>query len=165
MVIVTAVLLAVIVAVVALATRILGQSSASTEQPIAFSHKLHAGEKQIPCQYCHVYARRGPVAGVPSVERCMGCHSLIATKRPEIRKVAAYWERQQPIPWVRIHNLPDYVYFSHKRHIRAGLQCQICHGPIESMQVVYRYSSLEMGWCLSCHRQRGVSRDCATCHK
>lgn len=135
------------------------------EQPIAFNHKLHAGEKQIPCQYCHAYARRSPAAGVPSVQACMGCHSLVAVNRPEVRKLAAFWEQKQPIPWVKIHDLPDFVYFSHKRHVRAGVKCQECHGAVETMEQVVQAASLEMGWCLSCHRQRGASIDCATCHK
>lgn len=138
----------------------------AVEQPILFSHKLHAGEKQIPCQYCHAYARRGPVAGVPSVQTCMGCHSLLAVRQPEVRKLAAYWQEREPIPWTRIHDLPDFVYFSHKRHVRAGVQCQECHGPVETMEEVVQFSSLEMGWCLNCHnQQRQASVDCATCHK
>lgn len=160
-----ALLLAGLLAVIGLLEKIASGERDPIEQPIAFSHKLHAGDKTIPCQYCHAYARRGPVAGVPSVERCMGCHNFIATRRPEIKKLAAYWERKQPIPWIRVYTLPDYVYFSHKRHIRAGLECQRCHGPVETMPVVFKYSSLEMGWCLSCHRQRGAPVDCATCHK
>ena len=135
------------------------------EQPIAFSHKLHAGEKQIPCQYCHAYARRSLVAGVPSVQACMGCHQLVAVRKPEVRKLAAYWEQRQPIPWIKVHNLPDFVYFSHKRHVRAGVQCQECHGPVETMEEVRQVSSLEMGWCLSCHQQRQAPVDCVTCHK
>ena len=138
-----------------------------------------AGEKKIPCQYCHAYARHSAVAGVPSVQTCMGCHQLIAVRKPEIRKVAAYWQQRAPIPWIKIHNLPDFVYFSHKRHVRAGVACQECHGPVETMEVVKQVSSLEMGWCLQCHQQR-VARetqseqrlltqqrmlDCATCHK
>lgn len=138
---------------------------AEVEQPIAFSHKLHAGEKQIPCQYCHAYAGRSLVAGVPSVQTCMGCHQLIAVRRPEVRKLAAYWEQRAPIPWVKIHNVPDFVHFTHKRHIRAGVQCQACHGPVETMEQVVRFSSLEMGWCLTCHEQRGAPVDCVTCHK
>lgn len=134
-------------------------------QPILFSHKLHAGDKDIPCQYCHAYARRSPVAGVPSVQTCMGCHQLVAARKPEVRKLAAYWQEREPVPWVKIHNLPDFVYFSHKRHIRAGVQCQECHGPVETMEEVYQFSSLEMGWCLNCHSERGASIDCATCHK
>ena len=158
------------------------------EQPIAFSHSLHAGDKQIDCQYCHAAARRSTSAGLPSVERCMGCHQYIAVKKPEIRKLADYWEKKQPIPWMRVHRLPDYVYFSHKRHVSAGVACQTCHGPVQQMDVVYQYASLEMGWCLSCHQQpkgtdvnviaarrasfeqasAGQARaplDCATCHK
>lgn len=140
---------------------------AELEQPIAFSHRLHADEKKIPCQYCHAYARRSPVAGVPSVQTCMGCHSLVAVRKPEIRKLAAYWQQQEPIPWVKIHNLPDFVYFSHKRHVRAGLQCQECHGPVEAMEVVHMADVFpqEMGQCLKCHVQRGAPIDCATCHK
>jgi hypothetical protein len=123
------------------------------EQPIAFSHRVHAGEKKIDCLYCHTAARRSTTAGLPSVERCMGCHSLIATRRPEIRKLADFWEKREPVPWVRVHRLPDFVYFSHKRHVAAGVRCQECHGPVETMDVVYQYASLEMGWCLSCHKQ------------
>lgn len=150
---------------------------AAVEQPIAFSHKLHAGDKKIPCQYCHAYAKISPVAGVPSVQTCMGCHQLVAVRKPEIRKLAAYWQQRRPIPWERIHTLPDFVYFSHKRHIRAGLQCQECHGPVETMEVVQvaeRFPRL-MGQCLSCHNETarthkygpGVepSVDCVTCHK
>ena len=158
------------------------------EQPIAFSHRIHAGEKQIDCQYCHTAARRSTSAGLPSVERCWGCHQFVATRRPEILKLADYWEKKQPIPWVRIHRVPDFVYFSHKRHVSAGVNCETCHGPVKTMDTVYQYSSLEMGWCLSCHQQprsgdvnlitgeragwdagaAGHSRapqDCATCHK
>ncbi|HKZ53583.1 MAG TPA: cytochrome c3 family protein [Candidatus Acidoferrales bacterium] len=138
---------------------------AGIEQPIFFSHKLHAGEKQIPCQYCHAYARRSTVAGVPSVQTCMGCHSLVGVRKPEVRKLAAYWQERQPIPWVRIHSVPDFVYFPHKRHVRAGVRCQECHGPVETMDEVYQFASLQMGWCLNCHNQRGASVDCATCHK
>jgi hypothetical protein len=145
------------------------------EQPIAFSHELHAGEKKIPCQYCHAYARRSTVAGVPSVQTCMGCHQLIAVRKPEVRKLAAYWEQKAPIPWVKIHNLPDFVYFSHKRHVEAGVACQRCHGPVETMKEVHQVESLEMGWCLGCHMEVArthefgpaiePSVDCATCHK
>lgn len=158
------------------------------EQPIAFSHRVHAGVNQIDCLFCHTAANRSTSAGLPSVERCMACHQYIAVRRPEIRKLADFWEKQQPIPWVRVHRLPDYVYFSHKRHVRAGVECQTCHGPVQQMEVVYQYAPLTMGWCLQCHQQpattpvnvitgrtaspaemaRGASRaplDCVTCHK
>ena len=135
-------------------------------QPIEFSHRIHAGENSIPCLYCHIYAERSRVAGVPNVKRCIGCHSVIKTDSPEIQKLASYWDKEEPIPWVKVHNLPDYVYFPHKRHVAAGVKCQICHGPVESMDRITRVSSLKMGWCLNCHTERNVKngRDCWTCH-
>ncbi|MFQ5736758.1 MAG: cytochrome c3 family protein [Thermodesulfobacteriota bacterium] len=136
-------------------------------QPINFSHKIHAGDNKVPCLYCHVFAERSRVSGVPNVQRCMGCHKIIKTDSPEIQKVAAYWDNKEPIPWIKVHNLPDHVYFPHKRHVRAGVQCTNCHGDIASMPRVKRVSSLKMGWCLGCHTKRGVKngRDCWTCHK
>jgi len=136
-------------------------------QPINFSHKIHAGDNKIPCLYCHVFAERSRVSGVPNVQRCMGCHKIIKTDSPEIQKVAGYWERKEPIPWIKVHNLPDHVYFPHKRHVKAGVQCQECHGDIASMPRVKRVSSLKMGWCLGCHTKRHNKngRDCWTCHK
>ena len=96
--------------------------------------------------YCHIYADRTPSAGVPSVDKCMGCHKVIATDKPEIIKVAAYWERQEPIPWIKVHDVPDFVHFTHKRHIKAGLTCQECHGAVEKMDRVTRVSTLKMPW-------------------
>ncbi|MEE9235663.1 MAG: cytochrome c3 family protein [Candidatus Acidoferrales bacterium] len=134
-------------------------------QPIAFSHKLHAGDYQMPCLYCHSYARRSPVAGVPSVQLCMGCHERnLRIDTPEIQKLKDTWERQEPIPWIRVYSVPDFVHFNHKRHVRAGVECQTCHGPVETLERVYQVNSLEMGWCIQCHQQRGASIDCATCH-
>ena len=137
------------------------------EQPIAFSHALHAGDNQIPCQHCHVHAAHSPSAGVPSVNKCMNCHKAVATDRPEIQKVAQYWENAEPIPWVKVHDLPDFVYFPHKRHVQAGLACQECHGEVQAMTEVTRVSSLKMKWCVECHRERAVENgtDCWTCHK
>ncbi len=129
-------------------------------QPIKFSHKVHAAENAIPCQYCHIYARRSQVSGAPPVATCMGCHKLIATELSEVKKVAEFWEKQEPIPWVKIHDVPDFVRFIHKKHINAknatypeGLQCQECHGPIEKMHVVeiFHPNFGQMGWCLACH--------------
>jgi c(7)-type cytochrome triheme protein len=136
-------------------------------QPINFSHRIHAGENQIPCQYCHMQARRSISAGVPSVNKCVNCHNEIATDRPEIRKVMNYWNNQEPIPWIKVHDLPDFVHFPHKRHIKAGLECQTCHGPVETMDVVTRMAPVKMGECLACHKERGFqnSTDCWTCHK
>jgi hypothetical protein len=142
-------------------------SDATPVQPIEFSHRIHAGENQMPCMYCHLYARRSRVAGVPSVHKCINCHKVIATGRPEINKLFKYWDEKKPIPWIKVHDLPDFVYFPHKRHVRGGVQCQMCHGPVEEMNRVTRVASLQMGWCLECHRARKVEngRDCWTCHK
>ncbi|MDX1555548.1 MAG: cytochrome c3 family protein [Xanthomonadales bacterium] len=142
-------------------------SETSPVQPIAFSHKIHVSQNGIPCLYCHSHADKSPSAGVPSVEKCMGCHSVIATDRPEIKKLHAYWEKQEPIPWIKVHDVPDFVHFTHKRHIQAGLECQQCHGPIETMPRVTRVSTLKMPWCVDCHTELEVEhgRDCLTCHK
>ncbi|HUO82664.1 MAG TPA: cytochrome c3 family protein [Gammaproteobacteria bacterium] len=137
------------------------------KQPIAFSHKMHAGDYQIPCMYCHIEARRSISAGVPSINKCVGCHGIVAKDRPQIRKVLDYWQNKEPIPWIKVHDLPDFVYFPHKRHVLAGVECQICHGPVETMDVVTRTAPLKMGWCLECHKARAVEHgtDCWTCHK
>ena len=136
-------------------------------QPINFSHKIHAGDFEIPCMYCHVQARRSITAGVPSVSKCVGCHSQVATERPQIRKLMNYWDNKEPIPWIKVHDLPDFVHFSHKRHVAAGLECQTCHGPVETMEVISREAPLKMGLCLQCHKQLEVENglDCWTCHK
>ena len=159
-------------------------------QPIFFSHLIHAGKYQIDCQYCHADARRSEYAGLPSVERCMGCHKIIgAQDNPEIGKVHDYWRRGQPIPWIRIYKLPEFTYFPHKAHVRFGLPCQTCHGPIERMRRVGAATGqslandvlnlvgwrpaprpLTMGWCVECHRRENIARsakaplDCVTCH-
>jgi mono/diheme cytochrome c family protein len=160
------------------------------KQPIFFSHLIHAGKYAIDCQYCHSDARRSEYAGLPSVERCLGCHKIIgAQDNPEIGKIQEYARRQQPIPWVRIFKLPEFTYFTHKAHVRFGLACQTCHGPIERMRVVGAETGpsltndlmnlvglkpparqLTMGWCLTCHREQNAARgagaplDCITCH-
>ena len=134
-------------------------------QPIAFPHTVHAGGLQIPCTYCHIFADRARSAGAPPLEICMGCHKTIATDREEIRKLTRYYEEKRPIEWKRVYALPDFIYFSHKRHVKAGVACSMCHGDVASMKRVRRVNELIMGWCVSCHRVRGASRDCATCHK
>ena len=141
-----------------------GIASESSGQPIAFSHAHHAGQYQIECQFCHAYARRSSVAGIPSVERCVGCHLNILSERPEIQKILEYWEKKEPIPWIRVHNLPDYVRFTHKAHVRVGLDCSNCHGDLTRMEIAQKVKPLTMGWCLDCHTERGASRDCLACH-
>ena len=152
-------------------------------QPIHYSHKIHAGDNQIECKYCHSSARVSKHSGIPSLNVCMNCHMNIAeyngeedlekgyTKEfytNEIKKLykAVGWDEQtqsytgetQPVKWVRIHNLPDFVYFNHAQHVSvAGVACQKCHGPVEEMEIMYQHSSLTMGWCINCHRETNVN--------
>ena len=151
-------------------------------QPIHYSHKIHAGANQIECQYCHSSARVSKHSGIPSLNVCMNCHENIAeyngeedlekgyTKEfytNEIKKLykAVGWDEEtqsytgdtEPVKWVRIHNLPDFVYFNHSQHVSvAGIDCQKCHGPVEEMVILYQYSSLTMGWCINCHRESNI---------
>jgi hypothetical protein len=133
-------------------------------QPIAFSHKQHAGDYRIECQYCHADARRSTYAGIPSVKRCMGCHQIAGAALPEVQKLQGYFKEGRPIEWVRIHKLAGYVYFPHKRHVAAGLACQACHGAVQEMVEVAQVAPLTMGWCVSCHSERKAPLDCVTCH-
>ena len=186
----------------------------SPEQPLEYSHRLHAGELGIDCLYCHYGAERGRHAGIPSSSVCMNCHAIIssgfdATRveaarakqageepvlavSPELRKLFEYagWDPEAPmggpgealatpIPWQRIHQVPDFVYFDHSVHVAAGQACETCHGPVQSMERMRQYEHLSMGWCVNCHRDneatptsrrpddeqhRHVSTDCITCH-
>ena len=158
-------------------------------QPIEFPHNVHVGTYKMDCQYCHADARRSDYAGIPSVSRCMGCHKITAADQPEIKKLAEYAQKNEPIPWVRIFKVPEFTYFPHKPHIRADVKCQTCHGPIETMTTAggttgprlvndllnltgMRPASplLSMGWCIDCHREQNATRgmkaplDCVTCH-
>ncbi|WP_109832395.1 c-type cytochrome [Reichenbachiella versicolor] len=127
-------------------------------QPIAFSHQIHAGQYEIDCNYCHTGVRKSKNANIPSPNICMNCHSSIKTESPEIQKIYAAVENNEPIQWVRIHNLPDLAYFNHSQHVDvAEIECQTCHGPIEEMDVVYQYAPLTMGWCINCHRETDVN--------
>lgn len=125
----------------------------SPEQPIAFPHKVHAGDNKIPCLYCHSAARTSRHAGIPAASVCMNCHSMLEKQTVEIEKLKESVQQQRPIRWVKIHNLPDFVYFNHSQHVLSGVKCQQCHGPIEKMDRVAQYAPLTMGWCLQCHRE------------
>lgn len=138
--------------------------SGPVPQPIAFPHDVHSGTYGMSCHYCHYTARSSWSAGVPPVEMCMGCHKVVAAGKPEVVKLAGYWERKESIPWIRLHDLPDFVHFKHDRHVAAGVPCQTCHGEVQEMRVVERVAPLTMGWCVACHDQRGASNDCAACH-
>ncbi|HLK10948.1 MAG TPA: cytochrome c3 family protein [Candidatus Binatia bacterium] len=136
-------------------------------QPIAFSHRIHAGERHIPCEYCHEYARRSPTAGVPPVGRCVGCHEQM-NEHGALPAVTQPWtDHRQPafeIAWNRVYTLPDFVRFAHRPHVLAGVRCQECHGPVETMDRVEPVRDIDMGFCIGCHTARGVSKDCSLCH-
>lgn len=176
-------------------------------QPIAYSHRLHAGELKIDCLYCHSGAMRSRHAGIPSGNICLNCHSQVRASFGAVRQEdeLATKENRKPRPvasaelsrlyqamgltvqgelkaqlitsgisWTRVHNLPDFVYFDHRAHVTVGVACQVCHGPVETMERMRQFSTLSMGWCVNCHRdanRKGIqgravnaSIDCATCH-
>jgi hypothetical protein len=206
-------LIALIVSSVVLAGRLRtyplpgNQQGYEPEQPIAFSHRLHAGDLQISCVYCHYGAERSRHAGVPAANICMTCHRFVTASQkamipeilearkanrtpkpvisPELQKLYDALgldaklepdpsKTPKPIHWVKVHNLPAYTCFDHRAHVNAGVACQRCHGPVETMDRLRQVSDLSMGWCVNCHRetqQTGVdghlvrpSIDCATCH-
>jgi hypothetical protein len=152
------------------------QKGYSPTQPIAFSHKIHAGKLQMDCKYCHSTSDKSKQASIPSANTCMNCHKYTTLRvryngqvSPEISKIykAIGWDpesnsyipnyKQKPIEWVRIHNLPDLAYFNHSQHVVAGkVECQTCHGPIQEMDKVYQFSSLQMNWCINCHKEKGI---------
>ncbi|MFN8342179.1 MAG: c-type cytochrome [Cyclobacteriaceae bacterium] len=138
------------------------QKGYQPKQPIAFSHKIHAGQYDIDCKYCHTGVTKGKSANIPSPNICMNCHSQIRTGtntgEGEIAKIYAAVQNNKPIEWVRIHNLPDLAYFNHQQHVVVGnIECQKCHGPVQEMDVVKQYSLLTMGWCIDCHRKTDVN--------
>ncbi len=144
------------------------QQGYAPSQPIAFSHKIHAGQYEIDCNYCHTGVTKSKNANIPSANICMNCHTSVKTESSEIKKIYAaldynpetkeYGSKQKPIEWVRVHNLPDLAYFNHSQHVKvAGIECQTCHGPIEEMDVVRQHSKLTMGWCINCHRETEVN--------
>lgn len=122
-------------------------------QPIAFSHRLHSGNLGIDCRYCHTQVDQQAHATIPSTETCMNCHSVIKKDHPEIQKIHESYYDDKPLEWVRVHQLPDYVYFNHSRHVNSGVSCVECHGRVDQMDVVRQVESLSMSWCLECHRQ------------
>ena len=148
----------------------------SPEQPINYSHKLHAGQMNIDCQYCHVGVEKGRHAIVPSVNICMNCHTVARKDRPEIIKLRQYYDSGKPIPWKRIHKVPDYAYFNHSVHVNKGIDCISCHGDIKQMDKVAQVKPWTMTACLDCHRnpQKFVNyvanikkgpENCWACHR
>lgn len=145
------------------------------QQPINFSHKIHAGENKIQCLYCHFAAEKGRHAGIPPTELCLNCHTKIKTDSIEIKKVQEAVKTKKQIEWIKVHHFPDFAYFNHSQHVAVGkISCQECHGPVETMTRLRQEKTLNMGWCLDCHRQKGIAPpndhkskaggDCARCH-
>lgn len=157
-------------------------------QPILFRHDVHARQYQIPCLYCHATVAVSSEPGIPSLQTCMGCHLLVAggtrpglendtiarnLERAEVGKVQDAWREQRPPEWIRVHAVPGFVRFPHMRHVKAlgegtpgggAGTCTLCHGDVQTMPQVYQVETLKMGWCVRCHVQREVSRDCTVCH-
>lgn len=159
------------------------------DQPIPFSHKLHAGDRQIPCQFCHSSARRSITAGIPSVNTCMGCHQYVNVDAEPVKLIKEHFDKGEPIRWTKVHDLPDYVRFSHKVHVLAKDDngnpllgkdsdevCMACHGPVKEMTTAEQWAPLQMGWCVECHNKERVPAQngrpavkfapvtCNTCH-
>lgn len=122
------------------------------EQPIPYSHKLHVGELGLDCRYCHANVERSFEAQVPPTQTCMGCHSVVRKDSPRLLRLRDSWGSNEPVEWVRVHKVPDHVYFDHSAHLAVGVGCVTCHGRIDQMDVVRQAEPLSMGWCLDCHR-------------
>jgi cytochrome c7-like protein/class III cytochrome C family protein len=145
----------------------------SPQQPIPFSHKHHAGDDGIDCRYCHYSVEKSSFAGIPSTEVCLTCHSRLFNDAPLLAPLRESARTGKPLAWVRVHDLPDFVFFDHSIHIAKGLACSECHGAVERMPRIERVASLEMQWCVGCHRRMARSRglderrmtDCSTCHR
>ncbi len=153
-------------------------SGEDVPQPIEFPHDIHADVNEINCMYCHTYARRSKVSGIPPTSKCMGCHTVIATDKPRIKKLTEYWENKESPEWNKVHDLPDFVHFTHEKHIQRfvfkneGMDvenvsevCAFCHGDVKSMTVAKKMKPLTMGFCVRCHEANDGPSDCWKCHK
>jgi hypothetical protein len=122
------------------------------EQPIQFSHLHHVGGEGFDCRYCHTSVETSSFAGIPPTKTCMNCHSVLWQNAPILEPVRASFRNETPLEWIRVNDLPDFVYFNHQIHVRQGVGCATCHGPIDKMPLTYQARSLQMEWCLDCHR-------------
>ena len=122
------------------------------QQPVQFSHKHHVGDDGIDCRYCHTSVETSNTAGLPPTKTCMNCHSQIWSESPYLEIVRTSYKENKPIEWTRVHDLPDFVYFNHSIHVNKGIGCASCHGRVDQMPMVYQAASLQMEWCLACHR-------------
>ena len=153
----------VVIAIIIIAGFVLGMNPGPA-QPIPFSHRIHAGTKDLSCFFCHPGASRGLNAGLPSVEKCILCHKVIASQFKPIADLRRYYDRRQPIPWIRIAFLPDFVHFNHECHIAGGHDCGDCHGDVKGMDRIKLVHEFKMGFCIDCHTKNGVSVNCFLCH-
>ena len=145
-------------------------SAAGSAPPVAagevvFDHTIHAGKYAMPCLDCHAFADKTASAGLPSGRKCMGCHKFVDKESPAVQTLAARFGAGESLKWQRVFYLPDYIYFSHRMHVRADVACSECHGDVASMRTVTQDQPFTMGRCLSCHEQRHATRDCLGCHK
>ena len=132
---------------------------------VPFNHQLHAGQYKIPCLDCHAFADKSPSAGLPSLRKCMGCHKFVGKDKAEVQLLAKRFEDGQPLRWVRIFAVPDFIYFSHRVHVGANVACKECHGDVATAKTVRQEEPFTMGRCLACHEARRATRDCMACHK
>lgn len=133
-------------------------------QPIPFSHRVHVETKEINCFFCHQYATVSDSAGIPTVDKCVLCHQVIATRFPPIAEIFSYYDNNQPVPWVRVNNLADFVQFSHQAHLAQRVDCSRCHGNIKGMDRVKQAHKFDMNFCITCHWDNNASVVCYTCH-
>jgi len=141
-----------------------GMFGPKIEQPIAFSHRVHVTDKHIDCYYCHPFGERSMNAGLPSADKCLGCHNYIIPEHEEILKLKAFDDKGEHIPWTRVYYNPDHVYFPHYMHLRQNLRCQQCHGEVEQVDRLNQVT-FYMGFCIDCHKERKAPLECTTCHQ
>jgi hypothetical protein len=140
------------------------RSSYAPQQPIDFRHRNHIRGDGLRCELCHSGARRAAHAGMPPVERCMGCHRFVLADNPGVAALHRYWNGGKPIRWVKVNTLPRFVRFNHEAHALAKVDCAHCHGDVADMDRTARVQPLTMGWCVECHRATRAPDDCLTCH-
>jgi len=147
-----------------IAYRVAYPYSVGPEQPLPFSHRIHAGVRGVSCLFCHSGADRSPVAGIPEVHKCLLCHNVIAPQFAPIQQLHDYYNRAEPVPWVRVYRLPQYVHFNHEMHLARGVDCRECHGDVKGMDRIAVAYTVDMGFCVDCHRSHGAKVDCTACH-
>jgi hypothetical protein len=135
------------------------------DQPIAFSHQIHAADLALDCTHCHQTVEVSRFPGIPSTDVCMVCHEFTATDRPDIQRLTRLHNEGRPVEWIKVHSVPWHVYFTHKRHIKAEIECTACHSDVTVQLPVRQVRSFDMGMCVNCHRANGAPTDCWTCHK